>query len=423
MTRILALLGALAACSLLAVPGAEAKKAKGPAPVVKRVTPMRVTVGKSITIRGLHFSSRKRTTVVFRAPSKRVAFAKPRRASGKKLVVKVPASIERLLLKSGKRPPTRFKLRIVTKRYGKLTSKRLSPVIVSGLKSGALGAACGTGSDWDGDYLSNAREAALGTDPCLRDTDLDGAEDGFEVQSALDVNPNAVPSTHQRPFPNALFSDGGQDYDGDGLSNAEESTAWAHPAGGSGGGLGSYSSSPKAPVFGGPFGGQTYFGNHVWPPTYSDGKQQSVNTGAGSAEYRSYLDLDGDGRLTDDERDVDGDGLRNIDEIRLMMYQGHYPPGDTCGYEYKPVLPRSFQQVDWLNSDSDGDGIWDGNDDQDTDGVSNADEVAPPYQACENASPLPYNGARDGSPVLRHPYNPCLPDPQSDTCRRYGLRG
>ena len=66
---------------------------------------------------------------------------------------------------------------------------------------------------------------------------------------------------------------------------------------------------------------------------------------------------------------------------------------------------------------------------QDNDGVSNVDEVRvvgsdpsyPSYWECEKASPLPTNGVRDGSPVRRHPYNPCLPS-HSDTCARYGLR-
>ena len=141
-------------------------------------------------------------------------------------------------------------------------------------------------------------------------------------------------------------------------------------------------------------------------------------------------------RLTDDERDADGDGLRNVDEIRSLMWQKHYPAGEDCAYEYKPVLPRVFLQVSYLDTDSDGDGVWDGNDDQDNDGVSNVDEIKAPYNFppsvvyadCQEVAPLPVDGARNGSAFMwngkamrRHPYNPCIPA-RSDTCARYGLR-
>lgn len=400
-----------------------------PVPVITKVSPMRVAVGRKITLRGKRFSSvRRRNTVLFRGPTGRAAFAKPVRASRTKIVVKVPGSVERLLTKVGtKRIPTRFKLRVVAnRRYGKLTIRRRSPVIVSAASAGGVGGiqtvTCGTGSDFDGDLMSNAREASLGTDPCLKDTDGDGAEDYFEVESALDLNQRAVPYPGKRPFTNALDpSDGGSDYDGDGLTNAEESRAWAHPVTGpNGGGLQAYSGSLRAPAFAGPYGGISRFGGHSADLNYSDGSQQTVP--ASNGEYRTYLDLDRDGRLTDDERDADGDGLRNVDEIRLLMSQGHYPTGKECGYEYRPLLPRNLAGVDYLVSDVDGDGVLDGNDDQDTDGVSNVDEVQPPFQECQNARPLPVDGARDGQPALRNPFNPCLPDPNSDTCRRYGIR-
>jgi len=416
------------AVAAMPAPAGAAKKKKAKVPTVTLVSPMRVAVGRTLTIRGRNFSSnRRKNTVVFRGPGKRSAFAKPRRASRKKLVVTVPGSVERLLNKSGtKRIATRFSLRIVTKRYGKLTPRRRSPVIVSATESGQLN--CGNGADFDGDLLSNSREKSLGTDPCLKDTDTDGAEDYFEVESALDINQRAVPYPGRRPYTNPLDpADAGHDYDGDALSNLEESRMWARaailPAASL---LQTYTSSLKAPAFEGPYGGTPRFGNHSPELNYSDGVQATTNPGTGSPEYSTYLDRDRDGRLTDDERDADGDGLGNVDEIRVMMWEGHYPSGDECGYEYKPVLPRVFLQVDYMNWDSDGDGVWDGNDDQDNDEVSNVDEIraaGPPpwYAECENASPLPINGARDGSAVKRHPYNPCLPY-QSDTCARYGLR-
>ncbi len=440
MRRLIPLF-ALLCLAVAAMPAqaAAAKKKKAKTPTVKRVSPMRVAVGRTITIRGKNFSSsRRKNTIVFRSPGKRNAFAKPKRASRTKLVVKVPGSVERLLKKSGtKRVATRFTLRVISvKRYGKRTPRRLSPVIVSATESGTLD--CGKGTDFDNDLLSNAREKSLGTDPCLRDTDLDGVADYFEVESALDLNQRAVPYPGKRAWANPLdASDPGDDYDGDALSLREEHDLWAkarsNPAPSL---LQVYTNDPYTPVFGGPYGTRPTFGGGSATMNYSDGQQATLTVTPGHAEFRSSLDFDGDGRLTDDERDGDGDGLRNVDEIRALMWQKHYPVGDDCGYEYKPVLPRSFLQVNYLDPDSDGDGVWDGNDDQDNDGVSNVDEVKPPYNypphplfdACQEVTPLPVDGARNsspttpgGAPVRRHPYNPCLPY-RSDTCARFGLR-
>lgn len=106
------------------------------------VSPMRVTVGKTLTIRGTGFSAkRKRNTVLFVAPNKRTAFAKPRRAGRRKLVVRVPGSVERLLNNADGEDvgnPTRFGIRVVVDRkYGKRTIRRHSPLVVSALRTAA----------------------------------------------------------------------------------------------------------------------------------------------------------------------------------------------------------------------------------------------------------------------------------------------
>ena len=64
----------------------------------------------------------------------------------------------------------------------------------------------GSASDWDGDGLTNAEEASLTTDPRKKDTDDDGMPDGWEVSKGTDP----------------LVSDGGADPDGDMTSNLEE---------------------------------------------------------------------------------------------------------------------------------------------------------------------------------------------------------
>ena len=59
------------------------------------------------------------------------------------------------------------------------------------------------GADWDGDGLTNAEEQAAGTDMNNADTDNDGLPDGWEV--AYGLNPNSASDANAVP-------------DGDGLS-------------------------------------------------------------------------------------------------------------------------------------------------------------------------------------------------------------
>ena len=70
------------------------------------------------------------------------------------------------------------------------------------------------GADWDGDGLTNAEEQAAGTDMNNADTDNDGLPDGWEV--AYGLNPNSA-------------ADGNADPDGDGLTNAQEYAAGTNP--------------------------------------------------------------------------------------------------------------------------------------------------------------------------------------------------
>src|SRR5205807_846922 len=106
----------------------------------------------------------------------------------------------------------------------------------SGKVGGTVGGpACrqATSADSDGDGLSNALEInTLGTDPCRADTDGDGVPDGYEYQSALDLNnttltgrdsQNSRPCACKEPYPNPLDpSDANVDHDGDGLTMSLE---------------------------------------------------------------------------------------------------------------------------------------------------------------------------------------------------------
>ena len=338
--------------------GAEAaKKKKVKRPTITRVTPMRIRVGATLTIRGKNFSSKRtRNTVIFRAPNGRSAFAKPRRASKTKLVVRVPAASAKLL--SNK--PTRFKLRVLAGKFSSFTTKRLSPVLVPSTSGSKVGGGGGTGKSSCAVRRLRRRPARrlargqIKTDPCLRDTDLDGVEDGYEYQSARDLNDDeyqpplngVLPYPGKRPYPNALdSSDGNIDFDGDVLTLREEYFLW------------SYTISRGGP-------------RQLFPLSYSDGEQTSlVNrdgngkrqatqpTGSygkasefrlwalGARYYRAdhylgnfaifdfdldgtetlnYYDFDGDGYVADDERDEDADGLTNYDETHGRATPGYW---------------------------------------------------------------------------------------------------
>jgi hypothetical protein len=397
---------ALSAVALLAtapVASAAKKKAK---PQITRVTPMRISVGNLLTIRGRNFKPKaKGNTVIFRASNGRTAFAKPRRASRRKLVVRVPAAVARLLtVKNGDQRPTRLKLRVLAGRFSKYTSRRLSPV-VTGVRASDGGdaplAACNSSADHDGDLLFNSFELAIKTDPCLRDTDKDGIEDGYEYQSALDLNHYPVnpplPYPGKRPYPNALDpADASTDYDGDGLQQREEFAAWI---GFSSDGVGR-SGRPGS----------------LAGLTYSDGLQSSITPFAAPSDALAawVLDQDGNGQLADDERDADGDALGNWDEQHGRFIEPWWPAQHDGQNEPKE---SKYPDINFLDvgdladglalvvADMDGDGIVDGFDDHDRDGLSNQFEINRPldWEAEITGSPPPNPWA------YVNPFNPCKP--------------
>ena len=184
----------------------------------------------------------------------------------------------------------------------------------------------------------------------------------------------AQPYPRKRPYPNPLdSSDCSADYDRDSLHSIEEYTAWArHP-------------------------GHSLTDAGMW---YSDGLQASQDTdptdgcrGIAAYDlampvdlgftlpigvtwtmpnaYKRSLDLNGDGCLTDEERDEDGDLLSNYDELSGRMVPGYWKakyPDEVGGTPYENGL-------DWLDPDSDGDGTIDGLDDQDFDDYLNIEEL------------------------------------------------
>jgi hypothetical protein len=164
---------------------------------------------------------------------------------------------------------------------------------------------------------------------------------------------------------------------------------------------------------------------------YSDGNQTSP-----AANGPGALDLDGNGRITDDEKDADSDGLANW--VELAKTEGGYPLNSLCAFvdstgpalvHYgnaftdcglgpmpnantfgnvvtpstvngtKPPAYLVKQLMDYVNPDTDGDGIPDGADDNDFDGLSNAEEIT---------------AGSDG--FYTEPQDPCDPDVNARTC-------
>lgn len=491
---LLAVVATAVVISPTASPATAAKQSQAAKPQIMRVTPMRVEVGETLTIRGQRFSAEKRrNTVIFKGADGRTAFAKPRRATRRKLVVRIPAGVARLLVvRDGAQRPTRLNLRVLAGRFSAFTPRRLSPVVlaIGSRRQGGPGelgapgspggqtaplAVCNSDPDHDNDLLPNVQELALGTDPCLLDTDGDAIEDGYEYQSARDLNddesqdPNAfLPYPGKRPYPNPLDpSDANVDFDGDSLLLREEQKLWRH-----GVAMGyaqrtlsplyysdgeQYSVSvrdaggrrrPSLPALGYSLN-QSFLDwasdngyrmallvDHDqpwWDPLATrtsygllDINRDGAETAALQPGYRlpeaTYYDLLPDGYLSDDERDEDADGLTNFDETHGRMTSEYWV---GC-YGGEAPFGIAYAGTDVTDADSDGDGVRDGADDQDHDDIPNIMELSrlaasglwDAERECKPLEGLP------SPPDTNHPdaygrvnpFNPCLPARLSRTC-------
>jgi Bacterial TSP3 repeat/IPT/TIG domain len=425
----------LLALSLLTIAAvvafATTASAATPRPLITKFSPAQVSVGQVLVLTGKNFRSGASNNRVYfrRASDGKTVRARPRKATKTRIEVVVPAKVQDFLTVAvdGSKQPTTFQIGIFTRVFGPYTRKSRSPVI---LPAGAIttpggpvtqpvasdcdadGVPDATDTDDDNDGLTDTTEAQLGTDPCKKDTDGDGVEDGYEYFSAVDLNnsyANATPYPGKRPYPNPL--DGGdakKDFDGDGMTQAEEFAAW------------------------------NKYGNRTLPTAanqsfpYSDGNQTSPTpNGAGA------MDLDNNGRITDDEKDTDGDGLPNWVEMAKgdpaptspchftdstgpgpLVYAniftdcgaGPMPNGNTFGdlqttttASTPPPAYDTTNKLNYLDPDTDGDGILDGADDEDFDGYSNLDEIRATMSA-------PYSG------MYTNPEDPCEPNTDSRAC-------
>jgi hypothetical protein len=412
-------------CLLVAAPAGAAKKA----PSVTSFSPRTAAVGEKMVVRGKNFLPGTKSRVYFLGSGGSFGFAQAEAGTKRRLVVTVPDLTEHLRRSGSGFLPTRFKLRVLGKKLGKATSLRRSPLIVAaGDGSGGGGAPGPTNipdGDCDGDGFRNSAEtdddndlllddtedSLTKTDPCKPDTDGDSIEDGYEFNSALDLNNNpayVLPYPGKRPYPNPLDStDAPRDYDGDGLTMTDEYRLFI-----------------------------TY-GGHALPLNYSDGTQTTQPesksdyiarnpAGIDPALLDYYIDMEGNGTLSDDEKDADGDGLSNWDESHGRMTQDWWDEvyNGSGGFDKETRYPLDYAPVDLADPDSDGDGQKDGPDDQDHDGLSNAFELKRPRATDPNSTGdwwVTYIAV--GHPGTSHwsrtqPYNPCKPR-FSDTCHRH----
>jgi hypothetical protein len=249
----------------------------------------------------------------------------------------------------------------------------------------------GADGDDDGDRLDDAKELQIGTDPLVWDTDGDGVADAFEYFSALDLNSLALPYPGKRPYPNALDgADAGFDFDGDGLPLNAEHKAWQ-------------------------------FGGYPVPLNYSDGDQWSGPGKLAASAAPGLTDENGDGTISDDERDADGDGASNWTELTGPLSGPDWwdkwiaQAEEKCSAEYvESTYPGPpYEGLDFTDPDTDGDGLADGADDIDHDGLTNVQEAFRPGDWCDTYISDRHNGS---DPLARvQPFNPCKPI-RSDAC-------
>ncbi|HEX8206178.1 MAG TPA: IPT/TIG domain-containing protein [Solirubrobacteraceae bacterium] len=383
--RLLLILPAALAALLAPVATADAATARTTYPSITKIDPLNLAIGDTMTVTGRNFlKGKNRNTVVFKRTNQRAIFAKAVSATRTKLKVVVPEKLRPFLNKQAEQQvPTKFRVRILAKRFGRrYTKASSSPTIAPVGRVTTDGAPAADAppppagpvdcendgilddvdTDDDNDHMTDAFEASIGTDRCKWDTDGDTLSDFWEYESALDLNLRALPYPGKRPYPNALDPDLNTDYDGDGMQAWQEHVMWVR------------------------------YGNMGTYLNYSDGAQVSEPSSG----------------LTDDRRDVDADGLPNWWEANGPMRRDWW----KTIYESEELYPVVYADPDFLDPDSDGDGRLDGPDDLDHDGYSNQDELDRGWSKL----PDKYDATAEAQFRWVQPHNPCLPDPESITC-------
>jgi len=445
------------------------------------VAPMQVAIGQTLEIRGRNFRrGRSKNTVVFKRTGGKAVFVKAGIGTTKLLLVTVPARLQaEMVSQAGATMPTLFRVRVLAKKFGKrFTKASISPVIsprAAGATPGPGGPAGTTPNtpatpegdcngdgivnsatnDDDNDLVPDTLETRIGTDPCKADTDGDGVEDGFEYRSAIDLNndeyqdPNSsMPFPGKQPYPNPLDNaDASTDFDGDGLTLAEEQRLWkfTYREPGKVRSLDSlyYSDGMQYSIY------KLGSGDRRQPALAASGYDKTadfeawlkrsgywtvylpdvhqnfnlldVNRDGEISDTRQagylhsesdYLDRNRDGWLSDGERDEDADGLSNRVESHGEMSERKWWDGV---YSEEGPFHLEYAGTDLADPDSDGDHVRDGADDQDHDDIPNFMELS------RNMTSGRADGSVGPDPAFGwvNPFNPCLPDPHSRTCPTY----
>jgi hypothetical protein len=477
--RRAALLAALPALLVPAVAGTTTAQAKAHAPIVTRVTPKHAFVGQTLSIHGRYFRrGLNKNTVAFKRTGAKAVFVKAEKGTTKLLQVTLPKRLEKVLVvKNGTPTATTLQVRVLAAKFGKrFTSRSASPIVGPekpptppkpatvdpNADCDADGVKNSVDTDDDNDLLPDTVEKSISKllDTCKADTDGDGIEDGYEYQSAKDLNddehelPNGpTPYPRKLPFPNPLDgTDANTDHDGDTLTLMDEYKLWkytiAHggartltPLSYSAGkqySLGKLSrvnyskqnqflawanSNHYAHVSLANLDGlvvgdnQPDWLNATWT---SYDIRDADRSGSLSAAETYYYDYIGNGWLDDAERDEDADGLPNQWESTGCLTRGVWD-GLYDGEAPYYLGAAQYGALKLDDADTDGDGVLDGADDQDHDDVPNIMECSRslaanlPMDLRDDTDPHP------GRPAAGwvNPFNPCLPHFRSRTCKQY----
>jgi hypothetical protein len=473
------LLAALPALLVPAAAGTTTAQAKAHSPIVKRITPKHVFVGQTLTVHGRYFRrGLNKNTVAFKRPGARAVFVRADKGTTRLLKITLPKRLEKVLVvQNGTPTPTTLQIRVLAQKFGKrFTSRSKSPIVgpekpptppkpatvdpnadcdADGVKNSVDG-------DDDNDLLPDSVERSISSllDTCKADTDGDGIEDGYEYQSAKDLNddeyelPNGpTPYPRKLPFPNPLDgTDANTDHDGDTLTLMDEYRLWKFTvAHGTARTLTPLSYSAGKQYSLGKLSRVGYAKQNqfmAWATAHNYGHVSLVNldglvvgddqpdwlsgtwttydirdfdrSGSVSANEQYYNDYIVNGYLDDAERDEDADGLPNQWESTGCLTRGLW---DDLYNKEQPYYLGATQYggVRLDDADTDDDGVLDGADDQDHDDVPNVMECSRTRAAALPKDALDDDNPHPGRPATGwvNPFNPCLPHARSRTCKQY----
>ena len=216
----------------------------------------------------------------------------------------------------------------------------------------------GTGNnsdtDDDNDGVSDADEAADGTDPLDADTDGDGTPDNTD-DFPLD------PSEDTDTDGDGTGNNSDTDDDNDGVSDADETTDGTDPLDSD---TDNDGLSDSEEIIEGT--------DPLDPDTDGDGMTDSTDESPLDPSSGGETDTDGDGIGDSSDTDDDNDGVSDADEVN----NGTDPLDSDTDGDGTPDNTDEFPLDPLEDTDTDGDGIGDNSDvDDDNDGVSDVDET------------------------------------------------